>query len=76
MYRYDHFDQRIIDERVAHFRDQTRRYLRRPADRREFRPLRLQMVFIFRSCAYAARGDPVGQLSSRPAATLRISAVL
>jgi sulfite reductase (NADPH) hemoprotein beta-component len=27
MYRYDHFDQRMIDERVAQFRDQTRRYL-------------------------------------------------
>ena len=27
MYRYDSFDQRVIDERVAQFRDQTRRFL-------------------------------------------------
>ena len=27
MYRYDPYDQKIVDERVAHFRDQTRRDL-------------------------------------------------
>ena len=27
MYRYDSFDKRLVDERVAQFRDQTRRYL-------------------------------------------------
>lgn len=27
MYRYDHIDQTIVTERVAQFRDQTRRYL-------------------------------------------------
>ncbi len=27
MYRYDAFDQRLVDERVAQFRDQTRRFL-------------------------------------------------
>ena len=27
MYTYDEYDQRIVDERVAQFRDQTRRYL-------------------------------------------------
>ena len=27
MYRYDTYDQKIVDERVAQFREQTRRYL-------------------------------------------------
>ncbi len=27
MYQYDHHDQRLVDERVAQFRDQTRRFL-------------------------------------------------
>ena len=28
MYKYDPIDQRFVDERVAQFRDQTRRFLR------------------------------------------------
>ena len=28
MYRYDAFDRRLVNERVAQFRDQTRRFLR------------------------------------------------
>ena len=27
MYQYDHYDRKIVAERVAQFRDQTRRYL-------------------------------------------------
>ena len=42
MYRYDTFDQRIVDERVAQFRDQTRRFLAGELTEDEFRPLRLQ----------------------------------
>ena len=42
MYRYDAFDQRIVDERVAQFRDQTRRHLAGTLSEDEFRPLRLQ----------------------------------
>ena len=42
MYRYDHFDQRLVDERVAQFRDQTRRFLAGELTEDEFRPLRLQ----------------------------------
>jgi len=41
MYRYDHFDQRVVDERVAQFRDQTRRYLAGELSDDDFRPLRL-----------------------------------
>ena len=42
MYRYDAFDQRLVDERVAQFRDQTRRFLAGELTEDEFRPLRLQ----------------------------------
>ena len=42
MYRYDPYDQRIVDERVAQFRDETRRFLAGELTEDEFRPLRLQ----------------------------------
>ena len=42
MYQYDEYDQRIVDERVAQFADQTRRYLAGELSEDEFRPLRLQ----------------------------------
>lgn len=42
MYQYDEYDQRIVDERVAQFRDQTNRYLSGELSEDEFRPLRLQ----------------------------------
>src|SRR6185312_12823257 len=42
MYRYDHHDQRLVDERVAQFRDQTRRFLAGELTEDEFRPLRLR----------------------------------
>src|ERR1700687_3422248 len=41
MYRYDSYDQAIVDDRVAQFRDQTRRYLAGELTDDEFRPLRL-----------------------------------
>ncbi|MBN7797700.1 nitrite/sulfite reductase [Parahaliea mediterranea] len=42
MYVYDEYDQRIVDERVAQFRDQTRRYLDGKLTEEQFLPLRLQ----------------------------------
>ena len=42
MYRYDNYDQRLVAERVAQFRDQTRRFLAGELTEEEFRPLRLQ----------------------------------
>ena len=42
MYSYTAFDQAMIDERVAQFRDQTQRYLDGQLTEDEFRPLRLQ----------------------------------
>ncbi|MFT4614017.1 MAG: sulfite reductase (NADPH) hemoprotein beta-component [Bacteroidia bacterium] len=42
MYVYDHYDQQIIDERVAQYRDQTARYLAGKITDDQFLPLRLQ----------------------------------
>ncbi|MBC7750130.1 MAG: nitrite/sulfite reductase [Candidatus Saccharibacteria bacterium] len=42
MYVYTEFDQAMVDERVAQFRDQTQRYLNGTLSEDEFRPLRLQ----------------------------------
>ena len=42
MYRYDAYDQQIVDERVRQFADQTRRYLAGELSEEEFLPLRLQ----------------------------------
>jgi sulfite reductase (NADPH) hemoprotein beta-component len=42
MYRYDELDQAFVEERVAEFRDQTRRYLAGQLSEDEFRPLRLR----------------------------------
>ncbi len=66
MYRYDHFDQRIVDERVAQFRDQTRRYLAGALTEDEFRPLRLQNgLYIQKHAPMLRVAIPYGQLSSR-----------
>jgi sulfite reductase (NADPH) hemoprotein beta-component len=42
MYQYDSIDQALVDQRVAQFRDQTRRYLAGELSEDEFRPLRLR----------------------------------
>ena len=42
MYRYDELDQAFVEERVAEFRDQTRRHLAGELSEDEFRPLRLR----------------------------------
>lgn len=47
MYRHDQYDQTLIRERVAQFRDQTRRYLAGELSDDEFRPLRLQNGLYF-----------------------------
>jgi len=41
MYRYDSYDQQIVQERVDQYRDQVRRYLAGELSEEEFRPLRL-----------------------------------
>jgi sulfite reductase (NADPH) hemoprotein beta-component len=66
MYRYDAYDQRIVDERVAQFRDQTRRYLAGELTDDEFRPLRLQNgLYIQRYAPMLRIAVPYGMLESR-----------
>ncbi|MDY0011548.1 MAG: nitrite/sulfite reductase [Rhodocyclaceae bacterium] len=65
MYRYDAIDQRIVDERVAQFRDQTRRYLAGELTEDEFRPLRLQNgLYIQRHAPMLRIAVPYGALRS------------
>ena len=42
MYQYDEIDQKLVDERVAQFREQTQRHLSGALSEDDFRPLRLQ----------------------------------
>ena len=66
MYRYDHFDQRLVDERVGQFRDQTRRYLAGELSDDDFRPLRLQNgLYIQKHAPMLRIAIPYGQLSTR-----------
>jgi sulfite reductase (NADPH) hemoprotein beta-component len=66
MYRYDAYDQRIVDERVAQFRDQTRRYLAGELNDDEFRPLRLQNgLYVQRHAPMLRVAIPYGLLSAR-----------
>ena len=65
MYRYDSFDQQFVDERVAHFRDQTRRYLAGELSDDEFLQLRLRNgLYIQRLAPMLRVAVPYGTLSS------------
>src|SRR5262245_1083122 len=65
MYLYDPIDQRIVDERVAQYRDQTKRYLAGRISEDEFRPLRLQNgLYIQRHAPMLRISIPYGFLSS------------
>ncbi len=66
MYRYDCIDQRLVDERVAQFRDQTARFLRGELSEEDFRPIRLQNgLYIQRHAPMLRVAVPYGELSSR-----------
>ncbi len=66
MYKYDEIDQQIVDERVAQYRDQVRRYLAGELSEDEFRPLRLQNgLYIQRHAPMLRIAVPYGMLSSR-----------
>ena len=66
MYRYDKYDQAIVDERVAQFRDQTRRFLAGELTEDEFRPLRLMNgLYIQRYAPMLRVAIPYGLLSSK-----------
>jgi len=66
MYLYDEIDQRLVDERVAQFRGQTRRFLAGELSEDSFRPLRLQNgLYIQRFAPMLRVAIPYGLLSSR-----------
>lgn len=66
MYKYDEIDQQIVNERVAQYRDQVRRYLAKELTEDEFRPLRLQNgLYIQRHAPMLRIAVPYGMLSSK-----------
>src|SRR5213593_3034350 len=66
MYLYDPIDQRIVDERVAQFRDQTRRFLAGKLSEDDFRALRLRNgLYIQRYAPMLRIAIPYGLLSTR-----------
>ena len=65
MYRYDAFDQQFVDERVAHYREQTRRYLEGELTEEQFLQLRLRNGLYLQRLAPMLRvAIPYGTLSS------------
>jgi len=65
MYRYDSYDQTLVDERVNQFRDQMDRYLAGKLGEEEFRPVRLQNgLYIQRHAPMLRIAIPYGMLSS------------
>ena len=66
MYRYDHYDHRLVAERVAQFRDQTQRFLAGELTEDEFRPLRLQNgLYIQKHAPMLRIAIPYGVVSSK-----------
>ncbi|HSN42093.1 MAG TPA: nitrite/sulfite reductase [Burkholderiales bacterium] len=66
MYLYDEIDQRLVNERVAQYRDQTRRFLAGQLSEDDFRPVRLQNgLYIQRHAPMLRIAIPYGMLSAR-----------
>src|SRR6266571_7551607 len=66
MYLYDEIDQKLVDERVVQFRDQTRRFLAGKLSEDEFRALRLRNgLYIQRYAPMLRIAIPYGLLSTR-----------
>jgi sulfite reductase (NADPH) hemoprotein beta-component len=66
MYRYDSYDQAMVDARVAEFRDQARRRLEGKLTEEQFKPLRLMNGLYLQLHAYMLRvAIPYGTLNSR-----------
>ena len=65
MYQYDEYDQALVSERVAQFRDQIARRLDGELSEEEFLPLRLQNGLYLQKHAYMLRvAIPYGTLSA------------
>ena len=66
MYVYQDYDQRLLDERVAQFRDQTQRYLDGKLAEDEYRPLRLQNgLYVQRYAPMLRVAVPYGMMASQ-----------
>src|SRR5712691_11496730 len=66
MYLYDEIDQKLVDERVVQFRDQTRRFLAGKLSEDDFRALRLRNgLYIQRYAPMLRIAIPYGLLSTR-----------
>src|SRR3954470_23311735 len=66
MYKYDRYDQAIVDARVAEFRDQAERRLSGALTEDQFKPLRLKNGLYLQLHAYMLRvAIPYGTLDSR-----------
>jgi sulfite reductase (NADPH) hemoprotein beta-component len=66
MYKYDQYDQAMVDARVEEFRDQTRRRIEGKLDDDQFKPLRLKNGLYLQLHAYMLRvAIPYGTLDSR-----------
>jgi sulfite reductase (NADPH) hemoprotein beta-component len=64
LYRYDEFDRRFLEERVAQYRDQVRRRLAGELTEDQFRPLRLRNGLYLQLHAYMLRiAIPYGTLT-------------
>ncbi len=65
MYIYDQYDQKLVDERVEQYRDQTKRYLDGKISEEEFLPLRLQNgLYVQRLAPMLRIAVPYGLMSS------------
>ena len=65
MYKYDEYDQQMVDTRVAEFRDQVRRRLAGELTEDQFKPLRLQNGLYLQLHAYMLRvAVPYGTMNS------------
>jgi sulfite reductase (NADPH) hemoprotein beta-component len=65
MYQYDQLDQQMVDERVAHFREQTARYLAGELSEAAFMPLRLRNgLYVQRLAPMLRVAIPYGTLSA------------
>jgi sulfite reductase (NADPH) hemoprotein beta-component len=66
MYKYDNYDQSIVDARVAEFRDQVKRRLAGEITEDQFKPLRLMNGLYLQLHAYMLRvAIPYGTMDSR-----------
>ncbi|HEX6733219.1 MAG TPA: nitrite/sulfite reductase, partial [Azonexus sp.] len=71
MYKYDAIDRQLVNERVAQFRDQVRRWQSGELTNDEFRPLRLQNgLYVQRHAPMFRIAVPYGMMNSTQLRTL------